>query len=654
MNTSGTHHLPAAALTGLILSLALVSAPHVLHLSPWMILWTVTAAAWRLAVARRGWHLPGKWPRLAMVLVGLAGVYLEHSAILGRDAGIALLVVMLALKLLETSARRDAMVVIFLGYFLVITNFLYSQSIAMGLYMLLAALANTAALIGINHPGGIRAARRHLRTAGTLLLQALPVTLLLFLLFPRVEGPLWRLPKDAHQTGTGLSEEMSPGSISHLGQSGAVAFRAMFSDAAPPQDQLYWRGPVFWFFDGRTWTAGTRTDADGPALTALGQAVEYTVMLEPHNRRWLFALDLPGSIPTGGRLTGDYRLLSGRPVTQRTLYDVTSFLEYRADPELSPDQRRRALQLPAFGNPRTRALAASWQAHSAGALDFIDRALRHFREEPFVYTLTPPLLADRDPVDDFLFNTRRGFCEHYASAFAVLLRAAGIPARIVTGYQGGDYNPLGGYLIVRQSDAHAWVEAWVEGHGWLRLDPTAAVSPVRVELGLAAAVPAGEPLPALLRPDNQWLHRTRLAWDAVNNGWNYWVLGYGPEQQLGLFASLGLGLLSWQDMAGILLAGLGVALLLLAVFVVRLPGGTRDEVRMWYDRFCRKLARLGLARKPHEGPQDYARRVVSLRPELGPKILPVTELYVALRYGDDHRPESLRRFRRLVRAFRTG
>ncbi len=652
MTDTTLSRLSPAALTVLVLSLGLVMAPHVLHIAPWMSVWAMTAAMWRLAVARRGWHLPGLLARVTMVAIGLAGVYLDHSAILGRDAGVALLIVMLALKLLETSTRRDATVVAFLGYFLVITNFLYSQTLFMGAYMLLATLAITAALIGINYPSDLASARRHIRMAGTLLLQAAPLTLMLFILFPRVEISLWRLPKDAHGATMGLSNEMSPGTISQLSRSDSVAFRATFHGGPPDPDRRYWRGPVLWCFDGKTWSAGPPQGSTGPALTALTGPVQYTVMLEPHNQHWLFALDLPGSIPEGARLTGDFQLLSRAPVTGRLLYDTVSFLEYRAEPELAPSQRQRALQLPQ-ANPRTHALAESWRKNSAGDADFIRKALVFFREEPFVYTLTPPLLADVNPVDDFLFNTRRGFCEHYASAFAVLLRAAGLPARIVTGYQGGDFNPLGNYFIVRQSDAHAWVEAWIRGRGWVRIDPTAAVAPERVESGLAAAVSATEPIPLLLRPENRWLQRLRLTWDTVNNGWNYWVLGYSAERQASFLARLGMERISWRGMTTALLAGLSLTLLVLAALLRDRSSTQRDAVVDCYNRFCQKLARCGLERKLHEGPDDFAARATMLRPDLADRIKPIIELYAALRYGRVQGNDAvLRHFQRLVRKFR--
>jgi transglutaminase-like putative cysteine protease len=635
----------------LVGSLAIVVAPHAVNLPLWIPLVFVGIALWRLYAIRHQASIPGQRLLLLAAVAAALGVLATYHTLLGRDAGVALLIAMLSLKLMEIRGLRDVMVAIFLGYFLIITGFLYSQSILIGLYMLPAVLMITATMIGFQHPGD-DAPWKRLRLAAVLLGQAVPVMLVLFVLFPRVPGPLWGLPRDAYAGMTGLSDTMAPGSISRLSQSGAVAFRVVFDGRLPPPAQRYWRGPVLNRFDGRTWSAGFFRPSS-PAFVALGAPVGYTVTLESHNKHWLFALDLPASVPSGARMTGDFQLLSTAPVRQRLRYHVVSYPRYEETPELRVSERRRALQLPPDADPQARQLAASWVASGADARGIVARALAMFRNEPFVYTLTPPPLGQQ-PVDEFLFNTRRGFCEHYAGSFVFLMRAAGIPARVVTGYQGGDLNPLGNYLIVRQSDAHAWAEIWLENAGWVRVDPTAAVAPQRVESGIASAVAATEPLPILARADLAWLRDLGLAWDSLNNSWNQWVLGYGTERQMELLAGLGMGLASWQEMAAGLMAGIGILLTIFAAFMLwRLKPAPADPVVILYRRFCRKLARRGIVPANSEGPRDFAERVAAHRPELAGQVRAITGLYVALRYGPHPEASELQRLRQEVRAFRT-
>ena len=509
----------------LLLALCIVTVPHVERLPWWITLLAATLFAWRLYIMLYGLNLPRKWLLLLIAAGGLGGIYISYGRILGRDAGVALLVIMLALKLLELATLRDAMILIFICYFLVITNFLYSQSIPTALYMLGAVWIVTATMVGFQFRGRQPGYRYQLRSAGMLLLQSAPLMLVLFVLFPRVQGPMWSLPQDAYAGITGLSDEMAPGSVSRLLLSDAIAFRVSFGSQLPPANRLYWRGPVLWDFDGYTWTAPRVPFVTRREYHALGDPVEYTVTVEPHSRRWLFALDLPSRVPPLSVMSNDFQLFYQTAVNNRVRYDMTSHLNYRDNAEPGRRQLRRALALPANSNPRSRELANRMRKAAADERSYIAAVLGMFRNQNFYYTTTPPLLLREDPVDEFLFSTRAGFCEHYASSFAVLMRAAGIPARIVTGYQGGELNTVGNYLTVRQADAHAWVEVWLNDDGWVRVDPTGAVSPARVEAGVAAAVPQADPLPFLLRGGYPWLRRTRMAWDSVANSWNQAVLG---------------------------------------------------------------------------------------------------------------------------------
>ncbi|GAB6043669.1 transglutaminase TgpA family protein [Endothiovibrio diazotrophicus] len=632
----------------LLAAQAVVLAPHALHLSPWIpLLWLAIAALVRSA-ARRGRPLPGRWLRMGLLVGAIGGVLFSYQGIAGRDGGVALLSAMMALKLLELNGRRDAVLLLFLGYFLVVTNFLFTQSIPIALYMFVAVVALTAALGAVAYPPGAGRVGERLRLAGALLAQALPMAVVFFLLFPRVPGPLWHLPEESRGARAGLSDTMSPGDIGRLGQNAAVAFRVEFEGPIPDLRQAYWRGPVLWRFDGRTWHMVTRPPGGERHFDGIGEAQRYSVTLEPHNRRWLFALEMAATLPPGATMNPDYQMLDREPVTERKRYRLLSYPRYRIGVNDPPNWR--ALGLGGVNNQRARDLADQWRVEEDGAQAVVQRALRYFRREPFVYTLTPPRLG-ANPVDEFLFDTRRGFCEHYAGAFVFLMRAAGVPARVVTGYQGGEIN--GDYVIVRQSDAHAWAEVWLKGPGWVRIDPTAAVAPERIERGLDAALPAGEPVPFMSRRSASWLRAVSLRWDRLNTYWHRWVLGYGEDVQLDLLRRLAPLLASWERMA---LGLVGFATLLLGLVALYLfrpgAGPALDPVQRVWLRFCRKLARRGLPRAPTEGPLDYQRRIIRQRPAIAAKTGEINRLYAALRYH--HAPDAgeLKRLQRLVRRFR--
>ena len=511
----------------LTVALVMVGAPHTERVPVWLALLAATLVGWRLYLARMRLRLPHRAILVLIVLGSTAGVYLYYGAIFGRDAGVALLLVMLALKLLEATNRRDGILLIFLSYFLVITNFLYSQTIPTALYMLACVWFITASMIGIHYAHPPRNARHQLRLAGTMLAQSVPLMLVLFVLFPRVQGPLWGMPTDSRAASTGLSDTMTPGSLSNLTLSEAVAFRVTFKSNIPPAKLMYWRGPVLWDYDGRTWRA-PRATFGGQPYGAKRFPVAYTVTVEPHGKPWLFALDLPGTIPPNSTVTSDLQLLSRQPVTTRVRYDMVSYLDYSYGEQESVMAREHALELPPGFNPRTLALARDLRRkHADNDRALMQAVLTMFNQDGYAYTLAPPLLGVHS-IDDFLFSTKSGFCEHYASAFAVLMRAAGIPARVVTGYLGGELNPIGDYMIVRQADAHAWTEVWLKDAGWVRVDPTAAVSPARIEQGISAAVGAAGALPLFIRGDLPLLREMRLTWDSLANSWNQWVLGYTP------------------------------------------------------------------------------------------------------------------------------
>ena len=639
--------------TWMALSMALVTLPHFERLPLWITALALLAIVWRVFISWQRSSLPRKWLLLMVVAAATAGIYLSFGTLFGRDAGIALLIVMLTLKMLEMATLRDAMIVIFLSYFVVLTNFLYSQTIPTAALMLVGVWVITATMIGLQWRQGTARYQETLRLSGLMLAQATPVMVVLFLLFPRVQGPLWGLPRDALSGVTGLSDSMSPGTLSQLTLLDVVAFRVQFQSELPKPNQLYWRGPVLWYFDGASWHMGMSFEGSTPSYSPGGKAVSYSVTLEPHDKRWLFALDLPAKLVPGSRITADYQMIAGSPVRQRIRYEMTSHTSYRLGYEgLTPLERRRSLQLPEGYNWRARALAQNMRRAARDERAMIDQVLGMFRTQPFFYTLTPPLLGEH-PIDDFLFNTRSGFCEHYASAFAFLMRAAGIPARVVTGYQGGEVNPIGNYMIVRQSEAHAWAEVWLDDSGWVRVDPTAAVSPQRVESGIAASLPATDPLPLLVRGDVAWLRNVRFAWDSLANNWNQWVLGYNPDRQFWLLARVGLDRATWQTLAMILIGITGLITTGFAIAMLRrFNRRTRDPVVKIYARFCRKLARRGARRAPSEGPVDFAERAARQLPEAAGPIRTITEMYIKLRYGTLQGKEPMRKLRDLVSGLR--
>jgi transglutaminase-like putative cysteine protease len=645
-----TRLIAAREAYGLGAAVLFAGAAHLLRLPSWLTALVVVVLLWRFHIARRNAPFPGKWLMGLVAIAGAAGVLLEFRTLLGRDAGVALLVIMLALKFLETRTQRDAVLLGQLGFFLLVTNFLYSQTILTALYMLACAWLLIVMLVAMQFTGPWPGWRQPSRRAALLLLQALPLMLVLFLLFPRIQGPLWGLPHDAHAGLSGLSDNMSPGSLNSLILSDAVAFRAEFRGRIPPAQALYWRGPVLWDYDGKTWTAPRFVLNSGEPESGESE-IEYTVTLEPHNKRWLFALEMPATRPPRSLLTRDMQLLSSTPVRSRIRYDMKSRQRITYGADDSESLLQRALQLPEGFNPQTLAHARKLRQQSGDDRQLVDAVLSSFRNENFVYTLSPPLLGEH-AVDEFLFGTRRGFCEHYASAFTVLMRAAGIPARVVTGYQGGQINPVGDYVLVRQADAHAWAEIWLQGSGWVRIDPTAAVSPARVERGIASALPSTDTLPLFVRGDIEWLQRVRLTWDSVTYTWNQWVLGYNPERQRQFLSNIGFSDATWQKLAVALFLFAGAAVMIGAMLAFReLRANRRDAVRTAYDRFCRVLARRGLPRHPAEGPLVYAERARRWRPDAATAIDSITGRYIDLRYGARPGAEALREFKHQVRRF---
>jgi transglutaminase-like putative cysteine protease len=635
-------------------ALLLSVAPHLPRIPAWVTLLTIICMGWRLAAAAQGWAEPMRALRLVIAAIAFGGVVVSYGTINGVEAGSALLIVMMNMKLLETWRRRDFQVLMFISYFLVLAQLLFEPGMWTLPWMVCAVWLSTTALMQSVRVNSPLPTAKAARLVGKMLVLSLPVMAALFVLFPRVPGPFWAMPTRSGSATSGLTEEMSPGAINSLSLSNAVAFRVSFRNVVPTPGQRYWRGPVLHHFDGVTWSEPGRIPSQTINIRPAGRPIDYRITMEASDRPWLLALDFPSSW-TAPRsfLSFDFQLLSRRPVDQLSTYDVVSYPDAIAEPEILQRARRWDLQLPDERNPKTIALAAELRARYSNDRQLIDTVLAHFTNEEFVYTLRPPALASANPVDDFLFDTRRGFCEHFASAFTTLMRAAGIPARVVTGYQGGELNWVDQRMTVRQSDAHAWSEVWLPGEGWTRVDPTAAVAPNRIELGLAGALPDSDLVPGRFLRSLPVLESLRQRWNAMDAGWNEWILGYSSDQQMEVLRFIGISNPDWQQLTAVMGIVLAVLLAgLTAWFAWQYRPPRREEARRLYDLFVRKLAKKQLDRHPAEGPLDFARRAEAQYPEFGPGIRNVTRSYVRLRYESAADPEELRRLRTLVRSFK--
>ena len=651
---------PAADISILLLSVLLVCLPHLLRLPLWISALCLALIGGRFLHETGRAPLPGKYLRLFLLLACLAGLFASYSTLLGRTAGSAMLLLMLCLKLMEIKGHRDVVVIIYISFFILITSFLFDQSIYSGAYMLLVVLSLISTMIIYNHPAAQQkplapALRQTTGRAFILMLQAVPLMLMLFFLFPRLPGPLWSLPEEPQGGSTGLADELEPGRISKLSNNHDVAFRVKFETPAPGPELLYWRGPVLSLFTGRKWKVLTEDSASRLNLddVRFSIPVDYTITLEPHNRHWLFALEMPASIPANAYLTEDMQLLQTQPVNNVTRYKMRAYLAYRLDAN-SIINSHYYLQVPEHVAPRTRRFVNRLREQYAQDGRFINAILNYFREQNFIYTRKPPRL-DGDTVDEFLFTSRRGYCVHYASSFAVMMRLAGIPARIVSGYQGGEMNPFSDYMIVRQSDAHAWVELWSPGKGWLRIDPTSVIPNSRIEASEDLLRRNDDSSRAALKLKQGWLSKTvsnmRFAWDTVNNRWNNWVIGYNDKRQQSFLSSLGATDVSIYHLALLLGITFSLSLLFITLFVFRRRKIKLNPVQQAYAQFCRKLSRCGFVRKPEETAQDYAHRVIELRQDLHSSVDTISQLYNHLRYARNPSPRLILQFRKKIKHF---
>ncbi|WP_308922562.1 DUF3488 and transglutaminase-like domain-containing protein [Janthinobacterium sp. J1-1] len=638
----------------LLLAVAMVLAPHAGHFPPWLSVAAAVPLLWRAALTVRGGRQPPLGWLMLLAMLGISGVHISFGTLLGRDPGVAMLALLLSLKSLEMHGRRDVFVLVFICFFLLMANFFHAQGLLSAAWMLATVIVLLAALLSFHYgPAQPRWPARW-RLLGRMLALALPLSALLFFMMPRLADPLWGgAGMGAHGT-TGLSDSMQPGAIAQLALSDDPVFTAHFTTALPPQTALYWRGVVLGNYDGASWTRSAAPETQGKIDIALaGERLDYQVDLLPSGQRRIFALDLPRSIE---RLPGNpyvvspaLEVLTVQPIATAVRYRASSQIRYRLQAQLTPQQKQPWLALPPGANPRSLAWARQMRAGQPTQQAAIAAVLAHFSAAPFRYTLQPPLLG-KDGVDDFLFRTRAGFCEHYAGSFVVLMRAMAIPARVVTGYQGGLRDEAAGSVTVRQSDAHAWSEVWLPDQGWIRIDPTSQVAPMRTERNLDAALP---PVPARA---GSWQALDTLghAWQRAEQGWQRWVLDYTPERQRAMVdAVLALPARQVAIACALLaaLAALAGALFWWRQRPGRHPGAALDQL---YARFCRQQARRGHSRAPHEGPHGYAARLAAspASPRAHDAMARFLAIYAAMKYGNAN-PDEHTRARRTLRRLLT-
>ena len=586
------------------------------HIPWWCSALTVVLLIWRARLTLRGQPLPGWSWRIGLLMLTLGATWLTHRTLLGRDAGVTLIVVLLALKTLEMRARRDAFVVFFLSFFTLLTHFFYSQSLLTAAGILIALLALLTALVNAHMPVGTAPLKQSARIAGGLAVLGAPIMLVLFMLFPRM-APLWGMPSDSMAGRSGLSGEMRIGEIARLALDDTIAMRVKFEGNPPPQSDMYFRGPVFSTYNGVEWLPLRSGFPKRMALEANlrvdGAAIRYTATLESHRHPWLLTLDAAAKAPVvDGQevlMDADLHWRTRRPTGGLLRYSAESHTAFRHGPMQPELALQDFLELPASYNPRTFALAQALRREygpgAANAPALVAAVINKLRTEGYTYTLDPGVYG-RDTADEFWFDRREGFCEHIASSFVVLMRAMDIPARIVTGYQGGELNSLDGFWTVRQSDAHAWTEVWLQGQGWVRVDPTSAVSPGRTGSFERLRAPEGA-FAGVVRTINPTLAATfRAAWEAVNNRWNQTVLNYSQGSQLDLLKNLGFNTPSWTDLAYVLIGVLVAVSLAGAVWSL----WERQQHDPWLRLLMRmreQLDRLGVETGDQTPPRELAR-----------------------------------------------
>lgn len=650
--------IPRNSLAWLLTAQIVVLLPHLPRLPYWVSALWLGCALWRVQIQRMRLGYPGPLFKTLGIVAITLGVWLTERTLIGLDAAVMLLLLLFMFKLLEMRNPRDAIVVIYLGFFIVATAFLFNQSILLALYQLFSLLVLVAALVGLQQTAGRNDPSRALRTGSVLLLQAVPLMVVLFLFFPRI-GPLWSVDSPGGNATSGLAESMAPGDIANLARSGDLAFRVQFEGQIPRHEALYWRALTLSSFDGRSWShLDFASRAEPRDWEVEGEPITYQVTALASRQPWVFSLRGATSEDERLVMTRDFMLRSRRPLSETTSYQAISYPQSLLEPQgLTAVQRRLYTILPEEVDPRSRAFAAQLRSEYPDDAKLVQALLRHFNQEPFFYTLRPDTLGVNTN-DEFLFDTRRGFCAHFAGAMAFVLRAAGIPARVVAGYQGGEINPDGDYVLVHQFDAHAWVEAWLPGQGWVSVDPTFQVAPERIERGIQEAL-RGEGsfledslLSAARYRSIGWINSARLQWDAINFQWQLRVLGFQSDRQTGFFQRW-LGTTDWQRIGLILLGCVALVMIPLALWTLRPGRLPQDPRRRSWARLDRRLQRLGLQAVRGEGPRAWQARLDQALPGCRVELEAFFDEYVHQSYasgGDQPDRAMQQRLRSLERS----
>ena len=651
--------IPRLVFIWILISQAFLLFPHILRTPQLVLPLYVFCLTWRLMIFKGRWRYPSGLVKAFLVLASLVFIVSLDQRVLSIESMVLLLITAFQLKLIEMQDRRDLLISVYLAYFVIATELIFNQGLLSAIYMVISVLLVSTGLIAA-HMGLTRLSFFHpLKVSARLMLFSVPIMLVAFLVFPRI-GPLWTLPSPAQSGKTGMSSSLSPGSISNLAESDELAFRVQFAGSPPPMQQLYWRGLVLSAFDGNTWTVADqqRFVDDGRALygdLTEQTSYDYQMIVEANDRHWMFPLDGITQFDAHARLFDDYSLRHIGKIQQREAWQMRSSPQAKKTVRLSVQQQRFNTALPAGQNPKTHALAQQLWQQSDSAEDYLQQILLYFNQQPFVYTLTPPLLGQHAN-DDFLFNTRRGFCEHYANAFVILARAKGLPSRIVVGYQGGDVNPYEQHVSVRQLDAHAWAEVWLEGQGWVRFDPTYAVAPERIERGSQDTLRedprflAQSPLSAVKLANVAWLKNLQYRIDGLNFLWHSKVLSYQGAQQQNVLAAL-MGKVSLLRIAILIISVLLVSsLLVFAVYYLQHTKPVLSASEKIYQRFLKKLKQKGLSKESNQGAQDFAVIAMQGFPQYADEIDTISQQYIQLRYAK----LSEQRHQRLLEQFRAN
>ncbi len=654
--------IPRRPLLWLAAALLFTLPPMFGKLASWVAWLFLLALALKFWMEPRGYRLRPTVLKLILVAVAAGAIFLSYGTIKGIEPSVSLLAVLISLKILEAHTAREFQVMVMMAWVLCLCGLLLSQDLAIAFCLFVAFALLIASLVQFHRGPSPGAFWLPLTTTFKLLAQAAPLVVLLFILFPRINTGFQLRIGDLHSAMTGFSDRLSPGGIVALANSSEIAFRAEFPDRRTgPPGPMYWRGLVMWHCDGMEWRApyapASMSDLSR-RYPASEKAIRQRITIAPHGARWMFALDRPFGIPSGAMLARGNYLYSVQPIRKARRYEVLSSTEPIVK-ELDAYERQEALQLPASVSPAVRELAASLAAQDSEPRTIVNSALQFFRTQGFRYSLSPGEYTKND-LEEFLFHRRTGFCEHYAASFATLMRLAGIPARVVVGYLGGEYNDLGGFFLVRQADTHAWCEVWIPGSGWTRIDPTTAVAPGRASLDLssflAGRVASGEMVTGRSAFVTQLarlalVNRVRSIWEALNYQWDTRVLGFDADVQDVLLTSLGL---TNSGPLPLVMQVLIVIVALLITYAGWMQLRTRpraDRVQALYARFCQKLAHIGVPRDPWEGPWDFATRAVQSLPNQSERVRQITETYIALRYAPGPAPISIHRFAKEVNAF---